>query len=90
MFTGKLDTIKSLVQNYVSLKAGEEPKFFKPRSVSYVVRGAIDEELDHLEQQGILEKVTHSEWETPIVTVPNQMADTVSVEILGNCKSSIS
>ena len=36
----------------------------------YVVRGAIEEELDRLEQQGILEKVTYSEWAIPIVAVP--------------------
>ena len=69
VFTGKLGTIKSFSAK-VSLKAGEEPKFFKPRSVPYAVKGAIDEELDHLEQQGILEKVTHSEWATPVVAVP--------------------
>ena len=34
------------------------------------MRGAINEELDRLEQQGILEKVTHSEWATPVVAVP--------------------
>ena len=69
VFTGKLGTIKSFSAK-LSLKAGEEPKFFKPRSVPYAVRGAIDEELDRLEQQDILEKVTHSEWATPIVAVP--------------------
>ena len=69
MFTEKLGTIKSFSAK-LSLKAGEEPKFFKPRSVPYAVRGAIDEELDRLEQQGILKKVTHSEWATPIVAVP--------------------
>ena len=61
VFMGKLGTIKSFCAK-LSLKAGEEPKFFKPRSVPCAVRGAIDEELDRLEQQGILEKVTHSEW----------------------------
>ena len=66
---GKLGTIKSFSAK-LSLKADEEPKFFKPRSVPYAVRGAIDEELDRLEQQGILEKVTHSEWATPVVAVP--------------------
>ena len=53
----------------LSLKEGEEPKFFKPRSIPYAVRGAIEKELDRLEQQGILEKVTYSEWATPIVPV---------------------
>ena len=69
VFTGKLGIIKSYSAK-LSLKAGEEPKFFKPRSVPYAVRGAIDEELDRLEQQGILEKVTHSEWATLVVAAP--------------------
>ena len=36
----------------------------------YALRSRIEEELDRLEREGILEKVTHSEWATPIVAVP--------------------
>ena len=68
VFTEKLGAIKSFSAK-LSLKEGEEPKFFKPRSIPYAVRGAIEKELDRLEQQGILEKVTYSEWATPIVPV---------------------
>ena len=68
VFAEKLGTIKSFSAK-LSLKEGEEPKFFKPRSMPYAARGAIEEELDRLEQQGILEKVTYSEWATPIVAV---------------------
>ena len=68
MFAEKLGTIKSFSAR-LSLNEGEEPKIFKPRSVPYAVRGAIEEELDRLEQQGILKKVTYSEWATPIVAV---------------------
>lgn len=52
------------------MKQGEKPKFFKSRSVPYAVKGAIEEELDRLEREGILEKVNYSEWATPIVAVP--------------------
>ena len=34
------------------------------------LRNAIEDKLDRLEHEGILEKVTHSEWATPIVAVP--------------------
>ena len=68
VFTEKLGTINSFSAR-LSLNEGEEPKFLKLRSVPYAVRGVIEEELDHLEQQGILEKVTYSEWAIPIVAV---------------------
>ena len=38
--------------------------------VPYALRSSIEDELDRLEQEGILEKVTHSEWATPIVAIP--------------------
>ena len=34
------------------------------------LRNGIEDKLDCLEHEGILEKVTHSEWATPIVAVP--------------------
>ena len=48
----------------------ERPKFFKPHSVPYALREPIEEELDRLEHEGIIDKVTHSEWATPLVAVP--------------------
>jgi len=48
----------------------EKPKFLKPRTVPYAVRSAIEEKIYCLELQGVLKKVTHSEWATPIVAVP--------------------
>ena len=68
VFTEKLGAIKSFSAK-LSLKEGEEPKFFKPRSIPYAVRGAIEKELNRLEQQSILEKVTFSGWATPILPV---------------------
>ena len=57
----------------LSLNEGEELKFFRPRSVPYVVRAAFEfeEELPVgcLEHKGILEKVTYCERVIPIVTV---------------------
>lgn len=30
-------------------------QFFKPRSVPYAMKGKVEEELDHLQRQGIIE-----------------------------------
>ena len=35
----------------------------------YALTGKIEKELDHLEQQGVIEPVTFSEWAAPIVPV---------------------
>ena len=48
------------------------PRFFKPRPVPFAIKEAIGQELDRLEQQGIIEKVSHSEWAAPIVAVPKK------------------
>ena len=62
------------------------PKFFKPRTAPYAIRGAVEDELDRLEREGILENVTHSQWATPVVVVPK--ADG-SVRLCGDFKVTI-
>ena len=49
-----------------------QPKFFKPRSVPFAIRPAIEQELDCLEASGTMTKVTHSDWAAPIVPVPKK------------------
>ena len=45
------------------------PKFVKPRPVSFSHMDAVDKELHRLEDLGIITRVDHSEWATPIVVV---------------------
>ena len=51
------------------VKQGSNPRFYRPQPVSYSIRDGVGEELDSQEAEGILEKVTHSDWATPIVVV---------------------
>ncbi|XP_015680545.1 uncharacterized protein K02A2.6-like, partial [Protobothrops mucrosquamatus] len=44
------------------------PVRIKPRRVPFVLKTKIDAELDKLVQQGVLQPVDSSRWETPIVT----------------------
>ena len=48
------------------------PRFFKPRPIPFAIKDAIGKELNHLESQGIIKKIDHSEWATPIVAVPKK------------------
>ena len=69
VFNEGVGTIKGF-QAKLHVKSDARPKFFKPCSVPYALRSGLEDELDRLEQEGILEKVTHSEWATPVVAVP--------------------
>ena len=51
---------------------GANPKFFKPHPVPYALKQCVNMELDRLESEGVIEKLTYSEWATPLVTVPKR------------------
>ncbi len=51
---------------------GAKPRFRKAYQVPFAVKEAVGRELDRLEEAGVLQKVDHSEWATPIVTVPKK------------------
>ena len=52
------------------MKSEAKPVFYRPRSVPYAIKEAIEKEIERLEKDGIIEKVEHSEWAAPIVPVP--------------------
>ncbi|GBN68939.1 Transposon Tf2-6 polyprotein [Araneus ventricosus] len=39
------------------------------RTVPFALKGRVENEIDRLEKEGIIEKVEHSEWATPVVPV---------------------
>ena len=50
-----------------------KPMFCKPRPVPFHIRERYDAALDQLESDGVIRKVTHSDWASP--TVPVQKPD---------------
>ena len=71
VFKDELGTVQGMTVS-LSLKEGTHPKFFRPWPVPLAIKGAVGDEIDRLVAAGILEKVDHSEWATPIVPVPKK------------------
>lgn len=51
------------------LKPGSVPKFFKPRTVPFAIKGRVEEEIQRLVNLGILVPVKYAKYATPIVPV---------------------
>ena len=89
IFSNKLGTImtESVSSEMQPLRAKlnfhpkATPKSYKPRFLTFAIKDAIDLELDSLESKGIITKVSHSNWASPIVTVSKSIADSVYVGI---------
>ena len=61
---GRLLNIKARIQ----LKEEPKPRFWKARPVAFARKPAVERGLDQLEAEGIVKRMTHSEWAAPIVT----------------------
>lgn len=85
VFSDGIGTIKGL-SGTLHVKDGATPKFCKARSVPYAFTAKVEQELDNLEQQGIITKVTTSDWATPIVPVIKANG---SVRICGDYKVTV-
>ena len=57
---------------HLSLKEQAEPRFCKPRPITFAIRDRVGQELDRLEESGVLRRVDHADWATPIVPVPKK------------------
>ena len=80
---------RGTMRNYcahLSLREGARPQFHRPRSVPFAIRDAVGQELDRLEETGVLRKVNYSEWAAPIVPVPQKDG---SLRICGDYKMTI-
>ena len=45
------------------------PKFCKPQRFPFAIKPIVGAELDQLEKKGVIERVSQSDWATPIVVV---------------------
>jgi len=71
VFENGLGTMKQFKAK-LHLKPHSLPKFIKARPVPFAVLPKVEVELGQLEKDGVLEKVTYSEWGSPIVVVPKK------------------
>ena len=72
LFSPGVGNLKHITAKF-TLKPDATPKFVKARPVPFALRDKVNDELDKLEKQGIISKVSHSEWGSPIVVVPKKM-----------------
>ena len=69
MLCDKLGTLNSTTAK-LHVKPNSVPRFQKARPVPFAIKDALGQEIDHLEAEGILQKVKHSEWAAPVVAIP--------------------
>ena len=62
VFSEELGTITPF-EAHLTVVENATPKFCKYRTVPFAIRSAVEEELDRLETLGVLEKVSHGDWQ---------------------------
>ena len=55
---------------HLTLKPDATPKFCKSRLLPFSIKPAVEQDLNRQIQNGVLQRVDHSQWATPIVVVP--------------------
>ena len=68
VFTGGPGKMKH-IKAHLMLREGARPRAHRPRQVPFAYRGLVGKELDRLEKLGVLRRVNHSMWASPIVPV---------------------
>lgn len=61
-------TVKNFRASLV-LKSDATPKFCAPRAIPYALKASVEQEIRRLESEGTWERVTYSDWGTPLVPV---------------------
>ena len=55
---------------HLALKEGAQPSYIPAREIPYAMREKVEADLDRLVKRGVIYKVKHSRWSSPIVVVP--------------------
>ena len=63
-----------------------KPRFYKHRLVPYSLKIKVEEELDHIESQGVIEKTQSADWAAPIVPIVKPDG---SIRIFGDYKLTV-
>ena len=85
VFKAESGTVKGMKAS-LTLRENAQPKFCKSRPVPYALKERVEKELERLESEGIIQKVDHRDWATPIVAAPK--GDN-SVRICGDYKVTV-
>jgi hypothetical protein len=78
-----------LIRNFKAklvLKDDASPRFIKARKVPFALREKVNFELDRMEKSGVIERIDHSDWASPLVIVPKPNG---RVRITGDFKSTV-
>ena len=85
VFDEKMGKVKN-VQASLCLKPDASPQFLAPRQIPYALKPLVEQEILRLEANNTWEKVTYSEWATPLVPV---VKSDNSIRICGDYKVTV-
>ncbi|KAK7579781.1 hypothetical protein V9T40_008715 [Parthenolecanium corni] len=68
LFDGKYGQAKNFVCSHKLLKDAR-PVYMKPRPLPFAIKEAVTAEILDMERAGIIERITHTSWGTPIVPI---------------------
>lgn len=76
----------STFQAHLDLKDGCKPRFYKARPVPWALKDKVETELRRWEAEGVISRVSTSQWATPLVLVKKQNG---AVRLCGDFKCTV-
>ncbi|ETW98372.1 MAG: hypothetical protein ETSY2_42930 [Candidatus Entotheonella gemina] len=71
------------IKAHLNLRQDARPVFRRPYTIPFAIKDKVAQELDRLEEQGVLRRVDYSEWASPVVPVPKRDG---SIRLCGDYK----